>query len=341
MISKNVLAIDIGVSKTKLIIGKYNNKVIKVVKHYIIDTPTNCYQNGTILNKKVLAMSVLDAIKDYKKKLRGVIFSISSMEVITRDITLPKIKSKDMESMIRLEIQQYLPISLEDYVMQFKVLEEKKIDNINKYRIKVAVLPVEIAKGFYELAGEIGLKPIALDLHENAVSKLLCTNVLINKEDDIKDKTVAVIDLGNTYINVCILDKGIDSFNRIIPKGSQELSLRLARSCDIFDDQLSEEDVWGEVASSGMAREVLDDTTSRWAEEISRLFRYYTSRSDVDKIQEVYVYGGIGDMGSIRESLSGHLNIPVNDVNSLSNVQSEEKIIYKDFLNVLGAVIRK
>ena len=91
-----------------------------------------------------------------------------------------------METVIRYEIQQYLPINLEDYILQGKILAEKEVDGTKKLEVRVIAYPEKIARGYYNLLLKLGLKPDALDVNYNSVNKLIN---LIGINDEFEDKS--------------------------------------------------------------------------------------------------------------------------------------------------------
>ena len=113
-----------------------------------------------------------------------------------------------METVVRYEIQQYLPINLEDYILQVTILGEEVVDETKKLNVRVIAYPEKIARGYYNLLLKLNLKPYALDVNYNAVNKFI-NFTGINNEFEYKSKdSVAFIDMGASFIDVNIYKDG-------------------------------------------------------------------------------------------------------------------------------------
>ena len=99
------------------------------------------------------------------------------MKTIIRDIELPFSNKKDLSSLIKFEVEEYLPISLEDYFIEYKLIDKYKIDETDKVMILLAALPKVIVNGYFKLLKELNLKPLALDIHPNSINKLIKTHI--------------------------------------------------------------------------------------------------------------------------------------------------------------------
>ena len=60
-------------------------------------------------------------------------------------------------------MQQYLPINLNDYQVQFIILDEFEDEEGFKYKIFVIAFPERIAKSYYQLLKIAGVKPLSLE----------------------------------------------------------------------------------------------------------------------------------------------------------------------------------
>ena len=59
-----------------------------------------------------MARAITDALDSNNIKNDNVIFTTNSTSVINRTIIIPKVNEDEIESVIKYEVQQYLPINL-------------------------------------------------------------------------------------------------------------------------------------------------------------------------------------------------------------------------------------
>ncbi|KPU28067.1 hypothetical protein TR13x_01635 [Caloranaerobacter sp. TR13] len=352
MFTKEVISIDIGTRYIKIAIGKEKNNTIIINNFFKLDTPTNSIRDGNILDLNSIKSLISSKILKEKIKAKRTIVTVQSSSIIKRELILPKVKEEELDSIVNIEIEQYLPIMLSDYLIDYKVLEEIEEDNAKKVRILVVIAPKALVERYLKLIKELNLKPYVLDINSNVISKLFSSNMLINGENYSLDKTVAFIDLGNEQINVNIISRGILSFSRLINNGGKELDINIANSfnlnlteaekrkietLDLFKNEIN-------MTSTQVLNNIAANTIDIWIEEIEKIFNYYTSRSLGNKIDCIYLYGGSSNIKGIEDYFTKRLNLTTKKISDISLVKINDEIKDKEisnFLNSVSAIIRR
>lgn len=353
---KSVISIDIGSCKTKIILGRQENSLglVIVEKAFLLDTPQGCISDGKLFmtneGTKLLKQSILQVLSKHKIKTKDAIFTIQSTNIIRRELEIPRVKSSELESMVKYEIEQYLPIDLNEYVVEQKLLEDKKDSSNNKMKILIAAMPKELAAEYLELTNSVELSPIALDINSNSITKLFAKNQSINNRSYDIDKTIALIDLGCNNINISIVSGGLFQFSKLIPYGGSELIAAVAKAFDISTEE-SQKKINSEADLSVRAEEgeislntILSGIIDMWNDDLERVFQYYKTRGSNNKIDEIFLYGGASNLRGIVEYLSSALGLPVNTIREFDNIKIDkhcDKMDIKLFLNAIGAIIRK
>lgn len=356
MAHKSVISIDIGSCKTKIVLGRQENSLglVIVEKAFLLDTPQGCINDGKLLmtneGTKLLKQSILQVLSQHKIKTKDAIFTIQSTNIIRRELEIPPVKSSELENVVKYEIEQYLPIDLNEYVVAQKLLEDKKDSSNNKMKILIAAMPKELAVEYLELTNTIELSPIALDINSNSITKLFAKNQSINNRSYDIDKTIALIDLGCNNINISIVSGGLFQFSKLIPYGGSELIAAVAKAFDISTEESQkkinlEADLSVKVEEGQISlNTILSGIIDMWNDDLERVFQYYKTRGSNNKIDEIFLYGGASNLRGIVEYLSNALSLPVNTIREFDNIKIDKhcnEIDIKLFLNALGAIIRK
>lgn len=352
MLGKKVLSIDIGTHSIKIVVAKHQSKIVNVEKAFNIPTPLGSYSDGNIERAELIIESIKNSLDENKIKVKDVIFTVESSSVITREITLPVVKNEELESMVRFEIEQYLPIDFNEYIIQYKILEEFKDIDAKKLRILVAALPKEIVKAFFDLNRELKLKPIALDIHTNAVSKIFDIETKIGDENYSLNETVAVIDIGHSSINLNIINNGILEFNRKIQSGGKHITDNIARSYNLSIEDAEVRKIENgdlelsldKLAKPTMINELVKENVDIWVEEIQRIFRYYTSRKMGNRINKIFLHGGSSKIKELDSYMKNYINLPILRIESMGSIKFSkglDKCELSIFLNSISAIIRK
>jgi len=352
MFSKDIISIDIGTSKTKLVLGKYKGTKVELLHMASLTTPLNSMNDGQIIDLNKIKDMINEGINSLKIKSKKVIFTLDSTAIITREVALPYTTDEELERILSFEVEQYFPTNLDEYVIQSKKLEDFEEDGVRKSKILVAALPKLIVKSYLELATGLGLEPMALDVHFNGIAKLFENNLHINNQSQNVDKTIVIIDLGYDNINVNIMDKHISKFNRLLTVGGKEIDLNIANNFNFSLEEAEkikcEQSSFKDENASSLyfaIEEVISGCIDNWLEEIQRIFKFYTSRSPENKIDKIYLYGGHANLKNITKYFELFFDIPTERIADINYIDIKNNDI-KDtsittFLNAISALIRK
>jgi type IV pilus assembly protein PilM len=113
---------------------------------------------------------------------------------------------------------------------------------------------------FLNLIKELGLKPIALDIHPNTVAKLISQNTAINGRPLDKEKTLAFIDLGYYSINIHIISDGKLAFSRIINLGARDLDNEISITCNLSLEQAEKKKIQDAELDPNTFNDLIPDT---------------------------------------------------------------------------------
>lgn len=351
MFNQRLLSIDIGSKNIKLIQGIQKSNKLVVEKAFTLETPKESFQDGSITNIKAISEMLLQALNSIKIKAKKVVFSTKSTAVITRIIEVPMARPKEMDDIIKFEMEQYLPINFEDYILKYKQLDEVKSEDGNKWRVSVAVYPKKMAEEYLSLAKKIKLTPYALDLTSNCINKLFMKDTLINSDNYSLKETVVVIDLGYDYIELNIISNGILEFTRILSGGGSYLDANIASQLYIEEKEAESKKIRkGDLNTSNSEGNLEQDminnsirlVVDRWIREIDRMLDYFRNSNKDKKISKIYIYGGSSGLKGLTRYMEALLNIKVEKIENMKNitVATTGEINIESYLNALGGIIR-
>ncbi len=345
-----LVSIDLGSKNIHLVSGRQKGDLLEVDTALTVPTPNGAIKDGRIDDIHSLKSVLKDVFAKNKIKNKRVVLTIQSTTIITRDILLPTIKPEELKTMVTYEIEQYLPIVASEYVIEYTFLEEIFEDNVKKSKLRVAAMPQVMVDNYFNLLKEAGLKPVALDIHANTVSKLFSNNMMSGQQGYTMGKTYALIDLGHHSITVHILSNGKVDFSRIITLGGRDidaeisvsfsLSLEKAEEKKIKDGRLDQKD--RETLQVELFNDMLRSKIDIWVTEIQKIFQYYISRNTGNRIESVFIFGGTSRMKGAVEYLEQALNIKVRKIENIACIKANSlPMLNSDiYINALGGLIR-
>ena len=344
--NKLVLSIELGTNTIKLVEGKFQKGKLHIYKAFQAPTPEGAVSDGKILNKQLVIDTLRFLINQNNIKAKDVIFTTNSSSIINRDIIIPKVKLDEMETVIRYEMQQYLPINLDEYILQFIILDEITDDKNEKLKVSVTTFPQKVAIEYYNIINELELNPYALDVEYNSINKLASYCGFLDEKKE-ENEAVAFIDMGASYINVTIFKNGKLDFTRMIKIGGDDIdyalskklnvSIKSAETIKIRDVELLE------CENINSNAPLIKELINQILDEIDRILRFYNNKSNI-KISNIYIYGGIANIKELNKYIEDRFEITVNKIKYLKNVEyvSQENIDdnISQYLNSIGAIIR-
>ena len=345
---KKVVSFDIGSSTIKIAVGKYDNNKVSIEKLIDVITPDGAVNDGIIQNIDSLADIIKFTLDQNKIVVKDAICTSNSSMIINRELNIPKVDESEIDTVVHFEIQQYLPINLDDYIVQCIILDEFKdqFDSSEKYKVNVIAYPQKMARGYYELLNKLELQPHALDVTHNSINKLVDITKTINIRDIDKNSTVAFVDMGSSSIKVNIYKKGKLDFTRIIKVGgndidfelSQELnmSIKSTESMKIDKDNISEAEYKEKVNS------IINKVVKNWLVDIERILQFYKNKNMGNTIDSIFIYGGSSNISGLKEAFESAFTISTEKINAISSVENakslEEPI--EEYINAIAAIIR-
>lgn len=320
MFNRSTLLIELGGSHVKVGVANYSGGVVQVQDAFIVDLPQQTYVDGKILDFEVLRSRIFNSLQDRSIKVKDTYLTLNGSHVITREIVLPDVRDDELDEMITYEIQQYMPINLDQFHIEYKVLERFEEAGHVKIRILVAGVSKEDVESYYKLLMALQLKPVVMDINGNAISKLFQATTVVNSGEALGNKKIALIDLGRYSLNVTIVENGVMHLSRLVEADENELEP--FSSDEIYDNQ-----------------DLLTTLTGR----VQRVFQFYASRHSGSKIDQIYLLGGYANNLQLVNHFRDVFELPVEVVSNLSTVSLMGKaktIDMKRYLNMLGSLAR-
>lgn len=347
---KKLIAVDIGNKTTKIVYGLVDNNNIIVNEYAIINTPINCVNDGIIINVEGLAKALLEVFKKDNIKSGSLVINVTGTGVITRDIILPQSTDQEIAQILEFEAQQYFPIDLENYTIDFKVLEKIKNGDSSQVRVLIVAAPNKQIEGYIQLSKLLNKSLKAIDIPANCILKVLSYQG--TKKLEI-DQNYAIIDLGKNTSLVCIFHNNNLKFNRILLNGSAEIDKAIADRFNLeyrnaeklkisfkgfSETQNDTEDPSITTDLGEVIKEAVDNIIS----DINRFIDFYNSRENSNRVSRIYVCGGGSKLTGLVEYFSSYFNMPVSLLPQTKEViykGSKGKVAFdEDYIQLINAI---
>lgn len=334
------LCLDLGSYSVKGTVGVVDPSGLKVESAFEAVLPEGFYENGRIRDRAEFKNILSTALSQNSIKVKDVVVTIDTSELIKREIVFPDVEGVDLEEAIVYEIGDHLPIDVNNYILQPRVMDHFSEDGQKKQRVLVAALPKDLVETLFFSLQEAGLRPIALDIHSNAIEKIFNERYMPTLYRE--DKTFVFADLGYKTTNIVIIEGQDYRFNRILRFGGSFLD-------SSSRERISRESVveilesMGRSAGQNPQSDMLLSQVSAWADDIEKVINYYQSRAANQPVEKILIYGGCSRFRDIDLFFEKRLGIPVVIVERLDRVDfpvAQQGELFK-YVNALSALIRR
>ncbi len=341
---KRVVAFDIGSSMIKIVEGIYYKKDLIIDKYVIVPTPKGAIIDGEIKKEEELKNKLSQVLKENGIKAKYAICTTNSSLIINREIVIPKVEEDEMETVVRYEIQQYLPINLDDYILQGIVLSEKEVDETKKLDVRVIAYPERMARTYYNFLLKLELKPYALDVNYNAVNKFVNLIGINNEFEHNSNDAAVLIDLGASSIDVNIYKNGKLDFTRIIKDCGNEIDEMLMERDDLKVGEMEDFkkrnlNLYDELDTVNiLARNIIDE----WIEKIEKIIQFYKNRNINNELNNIMIFGGSSKIVGMEEYMTKKLGIKtrIKEIPKIAFKSNDDGKPIDEFINVIGSLIR-
>ena len=360
------LTLDIGSSELKIMVADYKHGKI-IIKHVMSEElPDNAVLDGKIIEEGYIVDSIKKMMNMNKIKVSGVVITMNSSEVIQREIVVPKVSDSELQGLVAYEIEKHLPIDSSSYVVQYNQIEEFKNESgVVSTRINVCAMPKAMAKKQLGLISKLKLKPIALDIHQNSIAKLIQIDVQNNTS--MSRGSNVVVDMGHKHFNIMLFNGGKLLFSRLIETGGSRIDGIITRIANVsFAEagklkkynlsKLGALDMYraysavdtNNLFNSSFDKEelIMQETTAlfeSWITDIDGVIKYYLSKDSRNTIDAIYIYAGSSYIREIDKLIESRLNIATKKLNHFNFIEGDfdgSKDELLKYLNNIGATVR-
>ncbi len=298
--SQKPVGLDIG-SKNIRVVAMSRSRGKPAITHYgKIAVPPGAIGEGEITDVAAISELLKELWRKAKISQREVHLGVANQKVIARLIEFPYMTREELEGAIEFQAQEFIPIPLEEAVLDFEILGEVITEEgERKVEILLVAAQKEMVYRYVEALEGAGLKPIAVDFSSLAIARAnLYGTGSSNAPEDQGPVISAYINIKSELTNIVITENDKVRFTRVSGFAGNDFSQKVA---DLLVIPLSQaerlkaeiglspnpeeklEDVLpeyqGDMDRVKLVREILIQEAERFANEIKRSFNFYLTQT--------------------------------------------------------------
>lgn len=343
--SRNLIGLDIGNFMIKAVQMKRKGDSLRITSMAIAQVPDEVQEEADpYIKNDLLANTIKHLLKENDIKGSRVVTAIAGDVVIVRYVKLPYMSEDELKNVISYEAEQYIPLAIDQVVLDFEVLGELEEDGQRKIEVLLVAAKEEIIELHVALIKQAGLIPAVIDVNSFALQNAHEFNYGL-----AEGETIALIDIGAKLTTINILESGITHLTRDVAVAGNNFTREIQREFDLSfaeAEKLKKEEGVVLVESEDIMQMEIpkkDDKSNRIGEaitpvlnkliaEIQRSFDYYESSIRKSAVTKIILSGGTAKLKNLDKYLAEKLAVTVELNDPFKKVMVSDKEFDVDYI---------
>lgn len=319
---ESAIGLDISTSSIKVAELLVNRGEAVLTNLGIIHLPEGIIRDGEIEDAISLSNLLKELWGRVGLKNRRVILGIANQKVIVRPIELPYMEREELDSALRFQVQEFIPIPTEDAILDFEIIEEfMTAEDERMLTVLLVAAHRDMIMSFVETLKMAGLSPVAIDLKAFALARSLIKKEYRFLEEPApgEEEGTCIVNVGAGITNIVILKENIPRFARFLLRGGDDFTHAIMDRLDLEQGE-AEEIRSGKIVNLE-ADKILQQEIFNFVGEVRRSIDYYVAQTQERNISKVILSGSGSKTLNLPQEMSKGLHIPLEMGKPFQNVQ--------------------
>jgi type IV pilus assembly protein PilM len=296
-----------------------------VVRAAQVPLPAGAVENGEVKDVEAVTEGLRELWSRGGFKSKKVWMGVGNQRVVVREITLPWLPEKELRQSLGFQVQEYIPMPVDEAVLDYHVIDEAEDEGRRTIRVLLVAAQRAMVDALVAAATGAKLEPVGLDLVPFAMVRAVGSSGAGMELEDTGNE--AVVDVGAHVTNIVVHTAGETRFVRILPSGGRDITVAISRALAV-DDDVAERLKRGEVVEDAnvgpaQAHDVALQRATQFVDEIRSSLEFYTAQSQGARIDRVLVSGGGSKLEGFLEVVRQRIPVPVEPGRVFAQVGSQ------------------
>lgn len=283
---KNYLGVDLGRGSIKIVELKEEKGKPKLVTYGYLEEGFDFIKDDSESKIEQAVSSLKNVCQKAKVTTPQTIASLPGFSVFSAVINLPFMPQKDLVSAVHWEARKFIPLPIEEVVLDWKILET--LDNGKEEKKNLKILLIATSRNLVKKYSEI-FKLANLELRSLETGAFALTRALIGYDTS----TIMICDIGAKVSDIIIVENRVPILNRSFNIGGEAFTKAIASNLKVdlkraeqfkIDVGLSEE-------NNNAIPRAIEEILISVVNEINYTIELYQSQG-AKKIEKIILAGG-------------------------------------------------
>ncbi len=312
------VGIDIGSSSIKIVqldVGRESAKLISLSSGGVPPNPLSV-TNPVEVDAVVKAVRAVAAAA--KLQVNRVVTALPEAHVFTRVIEMPILSDKELDSAIKWEAEQYVPVPINEVNLVWQVISKPEHPAPGaKMEVFIVAAPKQLVDHLVTVLKKADLAPVAVETEIIATTRSIVGN-------NPYSPTTLLVSIGQGTTDFCVVRAGNIAFTRSIATGGLALTRTIAEEMGFELPQAEEyKKTYGVLRDQldGKIAQALQPVVDVVVSEIKRAIAFYQEHRADDPIKRISLCGGGGKLPGLPALFAEAVGLEVQLGDPWFNIQ--------------------
>lgn len=320
MAGRTAIGLDIGTSGVRAAELSFGKHGITLEKFGQVAVHEGAVRDGEVIDGAAVASAIKQLWGATRFSHKNVVLGVANQRVIVRTVDLPYMPAADLKKALPFQVQDFLPIPVDQAVLDFHPLET--LTDASGSRTQRGLLVAasrDTVLANVTCAESAGLRVSMVDLTSFAVLRS------VGKRTDVDVHTEALVDIGARVTNIVVHSGGVPRFVRILLMGGQDITDAVAERLGVpqVEAEGLKQDMGlyvapGELANASRA---VESTASTFIDEVRGSLDYYRASHPDAQVERVVLSGGGSLLRGLSDRLGNATGLPVKAGDPMASMQ--------------------
>lgn len=342
-LKKGLVGVDVGCSSVKLLELSMKSGHYKVESYANVRLPEGTVVDNNIIDAEALSDALQMAVDVGNPSTDLAAFAMSNTQVIYKTLEMDRDLSDDeREVQIRLDAEQYIPFPLDEVSLDFELLPTKPKQTDQVY-VRLVATRTENLDAIGDALSYAGLTPKVVDVENLVLERAFA---MFSGTLPLSAKTVAILDVGHTTMNLSVLADGSVIYTKEQMLGGKQLILDAQYRYSISYAE-AEALLQDHQAIPDYQTEIIDPFMSAVLDQATRALKVFFASSSHNQVDHIVLAGGVANLSGLAGYLQSELGYRVTVAYPFLNMSYSPQVNVNKFeqdapalMLALGAALR-
>jgi type IV pilus assembly protein PilM len=346
--------VDRGALKAVQLSKSGGNYVLRHVGYHRL--PPGAIMEGEVADTDLLAAEIKEFWFSHSFKGKSVVLGVANQRVIVRLLNFPRMEEEHLRRAIGFEAQDYIPMPLEEAVLDYVVLGPQ-VNGSDLDRILVVAADKRMIERYTSAVRAGGLRPAGIDVKALSLTRSTLPDTFFD------EGATLLLDIGTELSNLVIVQEGSPTLTRFIPIGLDDLVRAVSEAASLPEEEAEKQALNlrvrlgydPESAGEGDAENPeeedvdpalvydvrcgLEEAVQTLAEDVQRSVEYHHSQPESREVSQVRVSGEGALVAGFDGYLGELLDLPTHRGNPVGKLAANRSNVSDAQLETMEPVL--